>query len=141
MDINTLYTDLYSKDAANAKTNRLSNSLKQADLKDSTDEELMGVCKQFESYFVEQVLKNAMDTFTEGDEFESSSMSTLSNFYKDQLMTEYSNKITEQNDLGLAQTLYNQMKRNLSPDTIPLKPVEQNVESSDPVESEDKDSE
>lgn len=114
MDISSLYTDLYSKEATNAKNKRLSNSLKEADLSDKTDEELMDVCKQFESYFVEQVLKNAMETFTDGDLTESGSMSTLTSFYKDKLMTEYAEKITDQQDLGLAQTLYNQMKRNLS---------------------------
>lgn len=119
MDINSLYTDIYSKEAGNAKTNKLSNSIKNKDLSGATDEELMDVCKQFESYFVEQVLKQAMNTFTEGESTESGAMATLTSYHKDNLMTKYAEQITEKQNLGLAKTLYEQMKRNLSPDIIP----------------------
>lgn len=118
MDIGSLYTDYYSKQVNNAKSDRLSSSLKGKDMSGSTDEELMEVCKDFESYFVEQVLKQAMETFTTGDEMSSGSMSTLQGYYKDNLIKEYASKITENQDMGLAKTLYDQMKRNYSPDSI-----------------------
>lgn len=118
MDIGSLYTDYYSKQISNAKSDRLSSSLKGKDMSGSTDEELMEVCKDFESYFVEQVLKQAMETFTTGDEMSSGSMSTLQGYYKDNLIKEYASKITENQDMGLAKTLYDQMKRNYSPDSI-----------------------
>lgn len=118
MDIGSLYTDYYSKQVSNAKSDRLSSSLKGKDMSGSTDEELMEVCKDFESYFVEQVLKQAMETFTTGDEMSSGSMSTLQGYYKDNLIKEYASKITENQDMGLAKTLYDQMKRNYSPDSI-----------------------
>ena len=63
MDIGSLYTDYYSKVASDTKNSKLSSTAKK-DLSGSTDEELMEVCKEFESYFVEQVLKQAMDVFT-----------------------------------------------------------------------------
>ncbi|MDO4965605.1 MAG: rod-binding protein [Lachnospiraceae bacterium] len=124
MDISSLNAEYYANQAKNAKSSKLSGNLKNADLSGATDEELMDVCKQFESYFVEQVLKQAMDTFTEGDVTESGSLSTLTNYFKDGLMTEYAEKITDQQDLGLAKTLYEQMKRNYSPDDIKKAEVE-----------------
>ena len=85
MDIGSLYTDYYSKAANDAKTSRLSTKAKE-DLSGSSDEELMEVCKDFESYFVEQVLKQAMDAFTDGEESSSGAMNTLQSYYKDGLV-------------------------------------------------------
>lgn len=113
MDIGSLYTDYYANTASNSSTSRLSSTASK-DLSGATDEELMEVCKDFESYFVEQVLKQAMETFTEGDDTSSGAMSTLQGYYKDSLMKEYAAKITENQDMGLAKTLYEQMKRNYS---------------------------
>lgn len=114
MDISSIYNDLYSKEASNAKSKRLSDTVKNKDYSGATDEELMDVCKQFESYFVEQVLKNGMKAFTQGDITDSGSMATLTSYYKDNLMTKYAETITDKEDLGLAKILYEQMKRNLS---------------------------
>lgn len=122
MDITSLYNDLYSKEAGNAKNKQLASSVKNKDFSNASDEELMGVCKQFESYFVEQVLKQSMSTFTQGDLTDSGAMATLTSYYKDNLMTEYANKITDREDLGLAKMLYEQMKRNISPN---IKTVEE----------------
>ncbi len=41
----------------NASTNAIENKLNNSDLSKATDEELMEVCKDFEGYFVEQMLK------------------------------------------------------------------------------------
>lgn len=113
MDIASLNADYYSKQATQAKNKQLSNSIKDADFSGATDEELMNVCKQFESYFVEQVLKQAMDTFAkETIQSDSGAMSTLKSYYKDSLVTEYASKMTEKSNFGLANTLYEQMKRN-----------------------------
>lgn len=113
MDIASLNADYYTNQASQAKNKQLSNSIKDKDLSGATDEELMKVCKQFESYFVEQVLKQAMETFAkETVESESGAMSTLKSYYKDSLVTEYASKMTDKSDFGLAKTLYEQMKRN-----------------------------
>lgn len=117
MDIGSLYTDYYAKTASDVSSQKLSATGKK-DLSGSSDEELMEVCKEFESYFVEQVLKQAMDVFTTGDESSSGAMNTLQGYYKDGLIKEYAGKITENQDMGLAKTLYEQMKRNYSTDSI-----------------------
>ena len=129
MDIGSLHTDYYSKAANDAKTSRLSTKAKE-DLSGSSDEELMEVCKDFESYFVEQVLKQAMDAITDGEESSSGAMNTLQSYYKDGLVREYAGKITENQDMGLAKILFEQMKRNYSTDKV--KPAnETNTENTD----------
>ena len=123
MDIGSLYTDYYAKQASDVKSSKLSGSLKNKDMSGASDEELMKVCEDFESYFVEQVLKQAMSTFTEGDEVSSGAMSTLQSYYKDNLIKEYAGTISENQNLGLAKTLYEQMKRNYSTESIPAAEV------------------
>ena len=71
----------------------------------------MDVCKQFEAYFLEQCFKEMTKTVGT-EEFSSSSTSTLMDYYKDNLIQKIASDSTEQNSLGLAQMLYEQMKRN-----------------------------
>lgn len=118
MDIGSLYTDYYSQVAKDTKNSKL-GSLSNKDLSGSSDEELMKVCKDFESYFVEQVLKQAMDTFAKTEESSSGAMNTLQGYYKDNLVKEYASTITEKQDMGLAKTLFDQMKRNYSVEQVP----------------------
>lgn len=131
MDIGSIYTDYYAKQAGNAKADRLSKTASSKDYSKATDEELMDVCKDFEAYFVEQVLKQAMETFTTGDELSSGSMTTLQGYYKDNLIKEYAGKITENQDMGLAKTLYEQMKRNYSTESISPADIDKEVNNSE----------
>lgn len=85
----------------------------EKDYSGSTDEELMDVCKQFESYFLEQVMKQMMKTVPESEE-SSGATSTLVDYFKDNMIQELAAQSTETNSLGIAQTLYEQMKRNYS---------------------------
>lgn len=138
MDIGSLYTDYYSKQVSDSKANKMSSSLKNKDMSGASEEELMEVCKDFESYFVEQVVKQAVETFTSGDETSSGSMSTLQGYYKDSLIKEYSEKMTENQDFGLAKTLFEQMKRNYGYDSI--KPSElDEINQGDAVSNKDVD--
>ena len=77
----------------------------------ASDEELMDACKMFESYFVEQMYKSMVKTLPENEEM-SGSTSTMLDFYKDQMIQEMATETTQQQDLGLAKMLYEQMKRN-----------------------------
>ena len=114
MDISGL-TSAYSQYAenvsGNAKTEALSKKVSGADYSNATDEELMEVCKEFEAYFLEQMYKEMMKTIPES-ELTSSANSTLVNYYKDEMIKEVSAQTAEQSNMGLAQTLYEQMKRN-----------------------------
>ena len=78
---------------------------------DATDAELMDACKQFEAYFLEQMFKSMMDTVPKNEEM-SGSGSALMDYYTDEMVQQLASDSTEQNSLGLAQMLYEQMKRN-----------------------------
>ena len=95
----------------------------------------MSVCKDFESYFVEQMLKSMqkMAKIDADDDDDSSlfssmasisdssdsAMSTMGSYFGDEMIKNYAEVFTESNNgkgLGIAQTLYEQMKRNYSSD-------------------------
>ncbi len=87
-------------------TNKLDSKLK-SDLENATDEELMDACKSFESYFVEQLFKEMRKTVPQTEE-ENEYMS----YFGDMLYEKYAENVTEKGDLGIAQMLYESMKRN-----------------------------
>ena len=114
MDIGGLSTEyqnyINQSSAASAKINQIQNT----DYTNATDEELMDACKQFEEYFVEMTLKEVfktVDLFGTG-ESTSNAMSTSKDFMKDSVVQMFAEKLTEESDLGLAQQLYDSMKRN-----------------------------
>ena len=111
MDISSIssYTS-YISDAATASKTQSSLQL-DSDYTNATDEELMDACKQFEAYFLEQVFKEMRKTIPESED-SSGSTSSLVDYFEDQRIQEISADSTEQNGLGLAQMLYEQMKRN-----------------------------
>ena len=106
--ISGLYADIYS--ANNQSTAKLENQL-NSDMKSATEDELMDACKQFEAYFLEQMFKSMMDTVPKNEEM-SGSGSALMDYYTDEMVQQLASDSTEQNSLGLAQMLYEQMKRN-----------------------------
>lgn len=107
--ITSAYSD-YIKDSAAA--GKLESTLKsKGDLKGANDEELMDACKKFESYFLEQVFKEMWKT-VDTKESSSASMNTLTSYFRDEFLSEMATRSTETNSTGLAQMLYEQMKRN-----------------------------
>ncbi|MBO4980509.1 MAG: rod-binding protein [Lachnospiraceae bacterium] len=114
-NLSSVYNDIYAS-ASGQSASKLENKL-DADYTKAEDDELMDVCKQFEAYFLEQMFKEMVKTIpTE----ESSSTSSMLDYYKDQMIQNIAAESTENNSLGLAQTLYEQMKRNygISEDTL-----------------------
>jgi len=110
-----MYSDVYAN-AANQSASRLKNQL-DSNKTNASDDELMDVCKQFESYFLEQVFKEMQKTIPNSEESDSST-SQMVDYFKDQMIQEIASESTEQNGLGIAQMLYEQMKRNMSPDAL-----------------------
>lgn len=104
------YSDYLSSTVQDAAAQKL-KSVASADYSKATDDELMKVCKQFESYFLEQVFKEMNKTIPQS-EYTSQSTSNLVDYFKDNTIQELASQSTEQNSLGLAQMLYEQMKRN-----------------------------
>ena len=107
--ITSMYSDIYAN-ASSQTASKLENQLK-TDYSKAEDEELMDACKQFEAYFLEQMFKEMMNTIPES-ESTSGSTSSMVDFYKDQMIQNIASESVEQNSLGLAQMLYEQMKRN-----------------------------
>lgn len=92
----------------------ISNEVKNKDYSKAGDEELLEACKEFESYFLEQVFKEmqkTVDVFKDENSISNYSNSMV-DYFRDQTITELAKTSTETNGLGLAQTLYEQMKRN-----------------------------
>jgi flagellar protein FlgJ len=120
MDISGLsgyYSDLYSNAAAAGQSDKLKSEIAGTDYAGATDEELMDACKQFESYFLEQMFKEMVKTIPSEEE-NSGSTSSMMDYYKDQMIQTIATDSTEQNGLGLAQMLYEQMKRNYGLDSV-----------------------
>lgn len=107
-NISGMYSDIISANSQSAS--KLENKL-NGNINKATDDELMDACKEFEAYFLEQMFKAMMKTVPKNEEM-SGSTSTMVDFYKDEMMRELAADSTETNSLGLAQTLYEQMKRN-----------------------------
>lgn len=112
MDIGNLtstYNDIFAS-VSNQTATKLQNHL-DSDYSKATDKELMDACKQFESYFLEQVFKGMMKTVPKNEDSSASTKSML-DYYEDQMIQSIAAESTEQSSLGLAQMLYEQMRRN-----------------------------
>lgn len=117
MDINTsLYTDYLSSNYTSSTTNNI-NKMSDADMSSKSDDELMNACKEFETYFIEQVFKEMKKSvhFTDSQD---PADSTLVDYYTDELVREYASAAADQSENGLAKMLYEQMKRNYSIDEV-----------------------
>lgn len=90
-----------------------SSKLQQTTDKDysqASDDELMDACKEFESYLLEQVFKEMTKTVSFVDKDDTNS--ALVEYFGDKVIQEISKQSTETQGLGIAQQLYEQMKRN-----------------------------
>lgn len=98
--------------AANSRANALQDKA-GSNLSTASDEELMNVCKEFEAYFVEQVMKEMEKTIPKNEE-EDASTSQLTDYFKEEMMKTLAEDICDQQNLGLARQMFEQMKRNYS---------------------------
>ena len=91
-----------------------------------SDKEAMEVCKEFEAYLVEKVFDQMKSAMTDSEEEESDYL----NYFGDMMYQEYAKNIAENGELGLAQQLYESMKRNtVTPIQESLQPTEEAVEA------------
>ena len=106
-----MYSSLTAKNAAAEAMGSAASNAVNRDFGKATDEELMNACKQFESYFIEQVYKEMIKTIPE-EEYSSQATSTLVDYYKENMVREMASATSEQAGMGIAQMLYEQMKRS-----------------------------
>jgi len=102
-----LYAQM-QKSKNDSKAIGLQNKLTGLDEANSSDEEIMEVCKEFEAYLVEKVFDRMKDAMTDSEEEESDYLS----YFGDMMYQEYAKQIAENGELGLAQQLYESMKTN-----------------------------
>ena len=113
MDISGLsnvYTEYLNQQTDNVSAKKMQETVSK-NYSQATDEELLDVCKQFEAYFMEQVFKQMEKTIIK-DESSSGSSTALVDYFKDSALQELTKTSTETQGLGIAQMLYEQMKRN-----------------------------
>ena len=112
--MSSLYADYLTNTAQNSKANSITSKT-DTDYSNASDEELMDVCKEFESYFLEQIFDVMIDTTKLfSDDEEDSYAGKMVDYFKDMAVQELSTQATEQNGIGIAKTLYEQMKRQYS---------------------------
>ena len=112
-DYSSIYnnmSDITSKGITNnTLTDQVEATLEQTNFQSSNDEELMEACKSFESYLIDQVMKESKKMIKmNSDEEENDYMST----FGDNLLQQYAGIITDKGELGIAQKLFDSMKRN-----------------------------
>lgn len=78
---------------------------------DSSEEEMKQAIKDFESYFVEQILKNVQESLKSDED---SSYSQMSEYFMGTVTEQLADKIVDQVGERITQTLYEQMCRNYS---------------------------
>lgn len=109
VDTTGFYKDYYMK-ASDASANALQSAFEKVD-QNTTEEELMSACKEFEAYFIEQIYKGMEKTIMKSEERESGSQ--YMDYFGDMQVQAYAKKASEQGDgIGLAKELFEQMKRN-----------------------------
>lgn len=96
--------------SSTVSSNKVEDTLR-SDIASKDEKELKSVCKQFESYLVEQLYKELKNTIPEEDKEGSMFASSTTDYFKDMMTQEYAGMTTEQGGFGLAQTLYESMKR------------------------------
>lgn len=101
----------YTSQITNTAVNKAGDKWSKNDYSKATDEELMEACKEFEAYLWEQVLSEMTKNVNFGLDSDSTT-STMVDYFKDEAMKEIAGQITESTTSSLAQSLYEQMKRN-----------------------------
>ena len=107
--------DLTSTTASANNATALTESLDSVS-SSKTEEELLEVCKDFASYFIEEVLKEVKENVTMEDEDTDSTMQSLTDYHMDSVIEDIADQMIDQSGNSFTQQLYEQMKRNYNID-------------------------
>ena len=121
MDISGIGSSAYANylQEQNVSETKLKDQIDHTDYSTATEDELLDACKQFEAYFLEQVFKEmqkTVDCFKDDSSGTSGTDNSLVSYFRDETIQQLAETSTETQGLGLAQTLYEQMKRNYGMD-------------------------
>ena len=109
--VGSVYADYMTSQVSSGKADALQNKLTNS-AATATEEELLDACKEFESYFMEQVFNSMLETtkiFSDDDE--NGYASKMVDYFKDYAVQDLCSQATEGNGIGLANMLFEQMKR------------------------------
>ena len=108
-DINSVMENLNASRTSSSKAANVESTLSNLkNLDNATDEELMQACKSFEAYLIERVMTKTKEAIIPSDENENKYLT----MFKGKLYEEYANQIAENGELGIAQQLYEAMRRD-----------------------------
>ena len=110
MDINFASKD-YSSYINSASADSLKSKLSNVD--SEGDEKMLEACKEFEAYMIEQVYKQ-MEKTTKMFSDDKDSSTSYDTMFGDMRVQEMAKRATDQGGIGLAQQLYESMKRQAS---------------------------
>lgn len=122
--VGSVYADYMANQASSTKADTIKNKIENS-AGAANEEELLDACKQFESYFLEQVFKEMLETtkvFSDDDE--NGYATKMVDYFKDYAVQNLCEQATAGNGLGLANMLYEQMKRNYGIGVEVLSPEE-----------------
>ena len=108
MDVNGLGANPYIETPS---TSKLMHSLENKPMVE--DKELMDACKEFEAYFIKQLLSEMKKTVNEADEESLFAKSNSQKIFEDMLDDEYAKNISKGQGIGIAKMLYQQMSRKI----------------------------
>lgn len=102
-DISSIY-DSYAKSMDSSSASGTTQTLNQLS-SDSSDEELLSACKSFETYFVQKMIEEEKKTLNNEDE-----QGDYMQYFGDTYNQALAQQLTDSNQLGLAQQMYESMK-------------------------------
>lgn len=109
ISIENTYLNRYSTDAVDASANQLTNQIQSAE----TDEDTLDACKQFEAYLIQQMFKGmeeAAKVFSDEEEDDSNQYVEM---FSDTYLEDIANTMVNSGQgLGIAEQLYESIKRN-----------------------------
>ena len=114
ISINDNMYNYLTQTAQNASTSASAgavNSAVNSINENSSEEEMKQAIRDFESYFVEQILKNVQESLKSDED---SSNAQLTEFFMGQVGEQLADQIVDQVGSRMTQTLYEQMCRNYS---------------------------
>ena len=114
MELGGFSTDYTKYLASSGATAATKNQISGVADRPATEDEMMDACKQFEEYLIEMVMDEVVKNVNllGMGEATSAAVSTSQDFLKDGLVQETESRITESGNMGIAQKLYDSMKRS-----------------------------
>lgn len=113
MDVTGMSTYLQTQYANQAKANAEATAKSVNGIsKDSSKEEITKAVKDFETYMMEQVIKQMKETFVNEDEDEDTTMTQYKDLYLDQAITHIASQLVDQIGGSVTDDFVEQIMRN-----------------------------